>query len=647
MNTCMKTHESCKSAGEQLLPKRVLKIQDLGHGRFHVRLIETNKEHDVYTALSHCWGNEQPCITTSSTLEARKQRISWAEIPKTFRDAIIFTAKLGIQYIWIDSLCIIQDDAIDWEIESSKMADVYQHAALTISATSSPGDTQGCFSEVTTSVDDLEINLPDDVGSCQIAVRKPLKHWNNLIPSLLQKHFPLLSRGWAFQERILSRRVLHFCESELVWECRQTSVCECGGLGEDVSPGGIYYNAIQDSEEEQHEKALAAHEELDRLMAAEFQEEEGLWVPMLHGRVNTSITINSEVNHPLPPPYTDDPQSSEGDSDYIATSGRAPTYDSILSLDDTEDCPDIVRHFHHIVEKYSALRLTKATDRLPALSGLCKRVQHLRGDYLAGLWSDSLCYDLLWRVNTLDLSFANTGASPQYRGPSWSWISLQSPITYWDDIVNFKSSNVHGRHRLSNSGPALSISREESDVSDQNGLLFLIKPKESLGEYPDRAHAVVYVTGHNPFGQIKSGVLTVEASAKTATLLYTYDSYWHGQTNKHDPARYLLSVSTRINNTQDDATPNGSDIQVPFFADYALGVEGPNKIEELTVLTLLLVHPKVVLVLKPKIEEGEIVVVDGEMAWERVGIARISEAVGNYYMVDWMRSSEVTKFKIV
>jgi hypothetical protein len=642
----MKTHESCKSAGEQLLPKRVLRLQDMGHGRFHVRLIETSKEHDVYTALSHCWGNEQPCTTTSSTLEARKQRISWAEIPKTFRDAIIFTAKLGIQYIWIDSLCIIQDDPIDWEIESSKMADVYQYAALTISATSSPGDTQGCFSEVSTLVNDLEINLPDDVGSCQIAVRKPLKHWNNLIPSLLQKHFPLLSRGWAFQERILSRRVLHFCESELVWECRQTSICECGGLGEDVSPGGTYYNAIQDSEEEQQEKALAAHEKLDRLMAARLQEEEGIWVPMLHERVNTSITINPEDDHPLPPPYTEDPQSSDGGSDYIATPGRAPTYDSILSLDDPEDCPDIVRHFHHIVEKYSALRLTKGTDRLPALSGLCKRVQHLRGDYLAGLWSDSLCYDLLWRVNTLDLSSANAGTSPQYRGPSWSWISLQSPITYWDDIVNFKSSNIHDRRRLSNSGPALSMSREESDVSGQNGLLSLTKPKESLGEYPDRAHAVVAVAGQNPFGQIKSGILTVEASAKTATLLYTYDSYWHGQTNKHDPARYLLSVSTRIDNAQ-DATPNGSDIQVPFFADYALGVEGPNKIEELTVLTLLLVHPKVVLVLKPKIEDREIVVVDGEMAWERVGIARISEAVGNYYMVDWMRSSEVTKFKIV
>jgi hypothetical protein len=648
METCTKTHELCKSSDKPLLPKRVLKIQDLGDSKFHVRLVETNQEYGIYAALSHCWGTEQPCTTTSSTLEARKTRISWSKIPKTFRDAITFTVKLDIRYIWIDSLCIIQDDATDWEIESGKMADVYQHAAVTLSATSSPGDTQGCFTENSTFIKDLEINLPEDVGACRIAVREPLKHWNNLIPSQIQKHFPLLSRGWAFQERILAPRVLHFCESELVWECRQISTCECGGLGEDISPGGMYYNAIQDSEEEQQEKAAVTHEQLDQLMATEIQQEEEGWIPTLHERVNTA-SMNPTNELSLPPPYTEDPESSDSDSSVFTSIIRAPTYESILSFNEPEECPDIVRHFHHIIEQYSTLHLTNPTDRLPALSGLCKRIQHLRGDYLAGLWSDSFCYDLLWRVNTLDLSSSNAGRPTTYRGPSWSWIISQSPVSYWDDIVNFKSSNIPGMRELSSPGPvSLWMSTEQRDALGPDAMFDFINPNptEPLGEHPDRASAVVDVTGHNPFGQVKSGVLTVEASATTATLLYTYDSYWHGQTNKHDPARYILSIPTRAKKAE-YATPNDADIEVPFFADYALGIDGPHRVPTGTLLTLLLVHPQIALVLKPKLEDGITVMADGEQAWERIGIARISEALGIYYKVDWMRASEVQKFKIV
>jgi hypothetical protein len=648
MDTCTKTHESCKSIDKPLLPKRVLKIQDLGDDKFHVRLIETNQEYAIYAALSHCWGTEQSCTTTLSTLEARKHRISWSEIPKTFRDAITFAAKLDVRYIWIDSLCIIQDDATDWEIESSKMADVYQYAAVTLSATSSPGDTQGCFTENSAFMRDLEISLPEDVGACRIAVRKPLKHWNNLIPSQLLQHFPLLSRGWAFQERILAPRVLHFCESELVWECRQISTCECGGLGEDISPGGTYYNAIQDSEEEQNERAAVTHDLLDQLMAAELQQEEESLIPTLHERVNMTST-NSTNELSLPPPYTEGPQTSDSNFEFITPSSRVPTFDSILSLDEPEECPDIVRHFHRIVEQYSALRLTKPTDRLPALSGLCRRIQHLRGDYLAGLWSDSLCYDLLWRVNTLDLSQSNAGRPIAYRGPSWSWITPQSPVSYWDDILDFKSSSIPGMRQISSPSPGpMWMSVEQRAAFDPDQMLNYIvpNPSESLGEHPDRASAVVNVVGYNPFGQIRSGVLTVKASATTATLLYTYDSYWHGQTNKHDPARYKLSVLTKAKNTG-YAAPDDSDIEVPFFADYALGIDGPHMIPTGALLALLLVHPKIALVLKQKVEGGIAVMSDGEQAWERVGIVRISEALRSYYMVDWMRASEVQKFKIV
>ncbi|KAF2835105.1 heterokaryon incompatibility, partial [Patellaria atrata CBS 101060] len=73
-----------------------------------------------YAALLHCWGKEQKFITTRATLQERKKGILWQSIPKTFQDSILFALKLGIGNIWVDSLCIDQDDINDWEVELSK-----------------------------------------------------------------------------------------------------------------------------------------------------------------------------------------------------------------------------------------------------------------------------------------------------------------------------------------------------------------------------------------------------------------------------------------------------------------------------------------------------------------------------------------------
>lgn len=62
-------------------------------------------------------------------------RIPWAELPNTFQDAITVTRMLGLKYIWIDSLCIVQDDAQDWEREAAKMAIIFEAAYVTIAAT--------------------------------------------------------------------------------------------------------------------------------------------------------------------------------------------------------------------------------------------------------------------------------------------------------------------------------------------------------------------------------------------------------------------------------------------------------------------------------------------------------------------------------
>src|SRR5438034_1924444 len=68
-------------------------------------------------------------------------------LPKTFQDAVLLTRALGVRYLWIDSLCIIQDDEKDWKRENPKMGEVYQYATITIAAAHARDSSEGCFYE--------------------------------------------------------------------------------------------------------------------------------------------------------------------------------------------------------------------------------------------------------------------------------------------------------------------------------------------------------------------------------------------------------------------------------------------------------------------------------------------------------------------
>jgi hypothetical protein len=90
-----------------------------------------------YVALSYCWGKSLAYTTTSGKLAAHQQDggIAFAQLPKTLQDALLLTRYLGLDFIWADCLCIIQDDKADWEQEAARMAGVYSNAYLTVAAT--------------------------------------------------------------------------------------------------------------------------------------------------------------------------------------------------------------------------------------------------------------------------------------------------------------------------------------------------------------------------------------------------------------------------------------------------------------------------------------------------------------------------------
>jgi hypothetical protein len=107
LDSCEKSHTECAST-PTTVPRRLLFLEP--EGKEGIRLIEDVPNPVRYAALSHCWGDHQGMTTTAKSLEQNKQQVRWSDIPKTFQDAITTCRKIGLQYIWIDSLCIIQDD---------------------------------------------------------------------------------------------------------------------------------------------------------------------------------------------------------------------------------------------------------------------------------------------------------------------------------------------------------------------------------------------------------------------------------------------------------------------------------------------------------------------------------------------------------
>ncbi|SPO07735.1 uncharacterized protein DNG_10430 [Cephalotrichum gorgonifer] len=122
------------------LPTRVVDIKD---GGTEVALLLSKNMTGEYAALSHCWGPIQPMTLTRKTLEKLCGGIRTVDLPQTFQDAIWITHQLGLRYLWIDTLCILQDDHSDWVGESARMCNVYENSTLTIAATRSTGSSEG------------------------------------------------------------------------------------------------------------------------------------------------------------------------------------------------------------------------------------------------------------------------------------------------------------------------------------------------------------------------------------------------------------------------------------------------------------------------------------------------------------------------
>lgn len=215
------------------LPSRVI---DVGppDGSQHPRLLESRGQTGEYIALSHCWGTAQVLTTTQRSMEKRLARIPLLTMPKTFRDAVRVVRALEFRYLWIDSLCIIQDSDDDWAAEADQMGTVYQNATLTIAAVGATSASSGCFADF----DGLwnrpvrVVSVPSRRKEAESDKPEPIYAFQHRTgetgyEDTFRQRGPLDTRGWVLQEEVLSPRILAFGTSGITWECLQMDASEC------------------------------------------------------------------------------------------------------------------------------------------------------------------------------------------------------------------------------------------------------------------------------------------------------------------------------------------------------------------------------------------------------------------------------------
>lgn len=226
----MKTVHSTLITTDLALPTRVLMLSE---GRAPHLHICKSTEKGRYIALSHRWGSYKPLVTTLSNLDDHMAGISWGETSKTFQYAIIICQRLGVDFIWIDSLCIIQDSTADWETEAAQMSSIYSNAWVTTAADGASDPHEG-FLVGNRQKDRNKVCIfsapGKSGGEVQIFVREERGPRTLPFPHHVVDRFTVSSledRGWIFQESFLSPRILHFPADEMTWECLTMAQCEC------------------------------------------------------------------------------------------------------------------------------------------------------------------------------------------------------------------------------------------------------------------------------------------------------------------------------------------------------------------------------------------------------------------------------------
>lgn len=242
LNACRKTHGVCNQASPptpRQMPTRVIDVGDqtLPAAKRVTRIVLTKdlKQPQPYTALSYCWGRGTQAMLNAKNFADFTKLLPESKLSKTHIEAIDLTRLLGIRYLWIDALCIIQRNQEDWEFESKRMASVYGNAELTIIAGRSADSGLGFVTNDYLTSKNLPKPVPMKTGPHPHTGEGPDLGTVYLTIQRSKTVGPVDMRGWCFQEALLSNRSLIFGKDQVSYQCRLHTRYEDGCVDTDVS----------------------------------------------------------------------------------------------------------------------------------------------------------------------------------------------------------------------------------------------------------------------------------------------------------------------------------------------------------------------------------------------------------------------------
>lgn len=403
INDCIRNHPDCRPSSSAHLadsrPNRLVVVPE--EDGLPVKIVHATADAE-YAALSHCWGTK-PLKRLLKCDGPGEVVFPWQDLPRSFRDACMVARRLLIGYLWIDSLCIVQDDEDDWQREAAKMGAIYEGAYVTISATGAAASVDGFLAPRYTAEQFSAVDNHDRLVRFTVRKYNTAEPFGGRFPHYGDTHNhpwlmrandmdekylnPIQLRGWCFQERLLSKRVLHFKRYEYILECNSGFRCECSGMT--ARKGTL--------------KSL-----FNLMMREHVSPVERLGLEKLHDQLIQDL----------------------------GRSRTAPKERIHAKLD-----PRMMQMWELLVELYSRTTFTYRDDILPALGSLARVFHAKRPEwkYLAGLWQEQLHRSLLWVPQAsrgLDgtLAIRTKPAQPLLHGkriaPSFSWASMNGRIRY-------------------------------------------------------------------------------------------------------------------------------------------------------------------------------------------------------------------------
>lgn len=378
LKDCRETHQNCRTTNNAFLPSRLIRITDAENATL-ISSAQIDGRVD-YATLSYCWGGSQTLTLSVKNYMQLSINIPVRDLPRTLQEAILACMGLGVQYIWIDCLCIVQDSDSDedWKKEAAMMGLIYENSALNLCMA-------GCASSSESSYQTRDANLikplhitpdPDDKeGNGAYMICKDSFDYDIV-------NCPLRKRGWVFQKWFLAKRSLVFGQMQLWWHCREQ-------LANETFPDGIPDDARVEYESPPIVRAYAMK--------------------------ITSIPTKDDVKID-----TKDKKCS-----------KASTNQTVSSTQKKEtDKTEVYKRWWQISSQYADTRFTYESDRVIAFSGIAQafRTSHnFSHRYVAGVWKGDLPTGLIWSRG--QDGNAEARRSLGYKAPSWSWMSIDGPYS--------------------------------------------------------------------------------------------------------------------------------------------------------------------------------------------------------------------------